>query len=188
MMRNQYSLHNKGGQMRHKNEIKAGRRLKTIFAALAAWLAIILPLLNVVAQQSLNATGGDAAGSGGSAAYSAGQLFYHTIQGANASAAEGVQQPYEISVVTALEGTVGIKLSVSAYPNPADDYLILDVHDFDLSGLHYRLLDVNGKLVRNGLISENKTNIVTGMLARAAYFLKVMRGSTEVKTFMMIKK
>jgi len=162
--------------------------MKSSCAALAAWLVFILPLLPVAAQESLNATGGDAAGSGGTAAYSAGQLVYHTFQGATASAAEGVQQPWEISVVTALEGSAGIKLSVSAYPNPADDHLTLEVHDFDLSGLHFRLLEMSGKLVSSGMISENKTNIATGLLAGAAYFLKVMRGSTQVKTFVIVKK
>ncbi len=52
------------------------------------------------AQEVIPASGGNATGSGGSVSYSAGQVFYSIITGETGSVAEGVRQPYEISVVT----------------------------------------------------------------------------------------
>lgn len=144
------------------------------------------------AQESVNSTGGNASGSGGSASYSIGQVFYITNTGSNGSVAEGVQQPYEISVITELEVAKGINLSVSAYPNPATDYLILEVKDFELSNLHFELYDTQGKLLQSEKITGYKTSIVLSNLIPATYFVKVIVStqgiaSQEVKTFKIIK-
>ena len=63
----------------------------------------------VYAQQATTASGGDASGSGGSVAHSVGQTVYTTNTGSNGSVAQGVEQPYEISITTGLAET-GINL------------------------------------------------------------------------------
>lgn len=78
-----------------------------------AVLLLGLGLAGLQAQTSVNVTGGNASGSGGSASYSVGQFVYQTHTGTSGSVSEGVQQPYEISVVTGLEEAKGINLSVS---------------------------------------------------------------------------
>jgi hypothetical protein len=154
---------------------------------LSALLLLGLGLTGLQAQECVNATGGNASGSGGSASYSVGQVVYTTHTGTSGSVAEGVQQPYEISVVTAIEEAKGINLSVSAYPNPTTDYLTLEVKEFDLSNLSFQLYDMNGKLLLNEKITGNQTSIVMSNLVPATYFVKVIQGSKEVKTFKIIK-
>jgi len=161
--------------MRHK-------RLK-----LSAVLLLGLGLTGLQAQTSVNATDGDVSSSGGSVSYSVGQVVYTTHAGTSGSVAEGVQQPYEISVVTGLEETKGINLSVSAYPNPTTDYLTLEVKDVELLNLHFQLYDMNGKLLQNEKITGNQTSIVMSNLLPATYFVKVIQGNKEVKTFKIIK-
>jgi len=51
------------------------------------------------AQESTNASGGDAIGSGGSVGYSIGQLLYTTSTGSNGRVAQGVQHAYEIFTI-----------------------------------------------------------------------------------------
>jgi hypothetical protein len=154
---------------------------------LSAVLLLGLGLTGLQAQTSVNATGGNASGSGGSASYSVGQVVYTTNTGTNGSVAEGVQQPFEISVVTGLEEAKGINLSVTAYPNPTTDYLTLEVKDFEISNLHFQLYDMNGKLLQNEKITGNQTSIVMSNLVPANYFVKVIQGNKEVKTFKIIK-
>ena len=161
--------------MRHK-------RLK-----LSTVLLLGLGLTGVQAQTSVNATGGDASGGGGSVSYSVGQVVYTTHTGTSGSVAEGVQQPYEISVVTGLEEAQSINLSVTAYPNPTTDYLTLRIDEFEISNLSFQLYDMNGKLLQNEKISGNQTSIVMSNLLPATYFVKVIRGNKEVKTFKIIK-
>ena len=155
---------------------------------LSAVLLLGLGLTGLQAQTSVNATGGDASGSGGSASYSVGQVVYNANTGTNGSVAEGVQQPYEISVVTGLEEAKGINLSVSAYPNPTTDYLQLKVESEKLKDLSYQLYDMQGKLLQSEKITGNQTSIVMSNLVPATYFVKVVQESKEVKTFKIIKK
>ena len=158
------------------------KRLKLI-----ALLLLGLGLTGLQAQESVNATGGDALGSGGSASYSVGQVVYTTHTGTSGSVAEGVQQLYEISVVTGLEEAQSINLSVTAYPNPTTDYLTLHIDEFEISNLSFQLYDMNGKLLQNEKITGNQTSIVMSNLVPATYFVKVIQGNKEVKTFKIIK-
>jgi hypothetical protein len=153
----------------------------------ATLLTFALSLSTATAQTSVNATGCNASGSGGSTNYSVGQVFYITNTGTNGSVAQGVQQPYEISVVTGLEEAKGINLSVSAYPNPTPDYLTLEVKEFELSNLCFQLYDMNGKLLQSEKIRGNETRIVMSNLVPATYFVKIIQGNKEVKTFKIIK-
>lgn len=152
-----------------------------------ALLLLVPGLTGIQAQTSVNATGGNASGSGGSVSYSVGQVLYQTHTGTNGSVAYGVQQPYEISVVTAIKDAKGINLSVSAYPNPATGYLTLEVNGFELSNLSFQLYDISGKLLQNRKITGNHTGIAMGNLVPATYFVKVVQGNKEVKTFKIIK-
>jgi len=141
----------------------------------------------VQAQYVIPASGGNASGGGGTASYSVGQVVYTTNTGSNGSVTQGVQQPFEISVVTAIEQTKGINLSVSAYPNPTTDYLTLRIEEIEISNLLYQLYDMNGKLLQNEKITLNQTSIVMSNLVPATYFVKVIQRNKELKTFKIIK-
>jgi hypothetical protein len=136
------------------------------------------------AQESVNGAGGDASGSGGSVAYSVGQLVYTTPTGATGSVAQGVQQPFEISVVTGLNETT-IQLEVAAYPNPTADYLTLQVSAFE--GLSLQVTDVRGAVLQRKKLSEIRTVISMEGLAKATYFLTVSNADRVVKTFKIAK-
>ncbi len=139
------------------------------------------------AQESVNASGGDATGSGGTVTYSVGQVVYTTNTGTSGSVAQGVQQPYEISVVTGIEEAKDINLTVTAYPNPTTDYLTLSIGEFDISNVSYQLYDMNGKLLQSEKVTGNQTSIVMSNLVPANYFVKVIQGNKEVKIFKIIK-
>jgi hypothetical protein len=119
--------------------------------------------------------------------YSVGQIVYTTNTGTSGSVAQGVQQPFEISVVTGLEEAKGINLSVSAYPNPTTDYLTLSIGGFDISNLSYHLYDMNGKLLRNEKLTGNETQINMSNYVPSTYFVKVITGNQTIKTFKIIK-
>jgi hypothetical protein len=140
------------------------------------------------AQESVNATGGNGSGSGGSVSYSVGQVVYTTNTGTTGSVAQGVQQPYEISVVTGLEEAKGINLSVSAYPNPTTDFLQLKVESEKLKDLSFQLYDMNGKLLQNKKLTGTETQIDMSNYVPATYFVRVIAESKSIKEFKIIKK
>ncbi|MBA4241413.1 MAG: hypothetical protein C0448_11860 [Sphingobacteriaceae bacterium] len=154
---------------------------------LCATLLLGMCLSVVNAQQASTASGGDASGSGGSVNYSVGQIAYTTNFSAAGSVAQGVQQPYEISVVTSINEASSIDLKLSAYPNPTTDYLTLKIGDAKIENLSYQLYDVAGKLLEDKEIASTEVNISMLNQPNAAYFLKVFSNKQEIKTFKIIK-
>ncbi len=154
---------------------------------LSVVLLLITGLTGLKAQEVILSTGGNALGSGGSASYSVGQIVYTTNTGTNGSVAQGVQQPYEISVVTGIEEAKGITLQCSAYPNPTNNDLTLKVENIELSTFNFQLFDINAKLIEAKKIESSETSIVMVNLVPATYFLKIIKNNKEVKTFKIIK-
>jgi len=154
---------------------------------LSVVLLLGLGLTGLQAQESTNSTGGNASGSGGTASYTVGQVVYTTQTGSNGTVAQGVQQPYEISVVSGIEDAKYIQLECSAYPNPATDYLILKVENSDYENLTYQLYNLSGKLLTNEKLKENEAIITMVDFAQGIYFLKVTDNQKEIKTFKIIK-
>ena len=148
--------------------------------------SLISAITGIKAQQGFTAAGGGASGSGGTAAYSVGQIVYTTNTGAGGSVAQGVQQPYEISIVLGLEDHQ-ISLNMKVYPNPTSDFLILNVGNFELSTLNFELFDVSGKLLESKKITSITETISMENLPSSTYFLKVTSNNEEVKTFKIIK-
>ena len=139
-----------------------------------------------IAQENAMATSGNAVGTGGSASYSVGQVVYTTLTGSNGSVAQGVQQPYEISIITGVSEKT-IQLEMSVYPNPTTDFLKLKVESEKFESLQYQLIGLQGKVIKNATITANNTTIKMEALPKAIYFLSVINGIKTVKTFKIIK-
>jgi len=142
---------------------------------------------HLYSQESLNASGGNASGTGGTVSFSIGQVVFKTFSAKDFSVSQGVQQPYEISVLTESGALPGINLMVSAFPNPATDYLILKFSEGDYKGHIYMLIDKSGKLLREGEITDYDTLISLKGLGSATYFIKVIKDQQERKTFKIVK-
>lgn len=140
----------------------------------------------VQAQQSANASGGDATGSGGSVAYSVGQVVYTANNSPSGTVSQGVQQAYEIYSVGIKETALNISLSV--FPNPIVDILTLQISDYNNEKLSYHLYDFQGKLLNKGQIIAEQTQINTSSLPPATYFIEVInQENKQVQSFKIIK-
>lgn len=141
----------------------------------------------IFAQESVNASGNDATGTGGTVNYSVGQMVYTTHTGTNGSVAQGVQQPYEISVVTALQEAKNILLSFLVYPNPTTDFLKLNVENYPIDNVTYQLYDISGRSIENKKMESQEATIPMEYLATGTYFLKITDNNKDIKTFKIIK-
>jgi hypothetical protein len=151
-------------------------------------LSVLLLGLSITAQaqQATTASGGDASGSGGTVAYSLGQLVYTTITDASSTVSHGMQQPYEIFTVGIKETEMNISLSV--YPNPTADNLTLLINDYNNEKLSYQLFDMQGKLLNSGQVTAQQTQINTANLPSATYFIHVVnQENKKVQSFKIIK-
>jgi hypothetical protein len=140
-----------------------------------------------MAQQSVHTAGGDGTGSGGSVAFSVGQVFYNAEDGNNGSLAQGVQHAYEI-VALEVEGTAIVQ-TIALYPVPALDQLSIQLSEYSNEDWSYRLLDAKGNLIRTEKITSNQTLISMGELAAGSYIVHVIQNQkNKIQSFKIIKQ
>jgi len=143
----------------------------------------------VQAQQTVVASGGNGSGSNGTVSYTVGQNTYSSFSGTNGSVNEGVQQPYEISVVTRLEHNEVSLTSISVYPNPAKEYLNLKIAHNNVEENQYTLslCDINGKVLYVQKIINSETKIDMNSYNTGLYFILVSIDNQLIKNFKIIK-
>ena len=142
-------------------------------------------IISIQAQQTTASAGGDASGIGGTFSYSIGQVVYTYNYGTDVIVAQGVQQPFEISILGL--DNYHINLVMQTYPNPTKDYLVLNVHALDLSNMIFQLYDVNGRLIETRTMFSPIETICMMNLPSSVYVLKVTNNNKEVKSFKIIK-
>jgi Secretion system C-terminal sorting domain len=140
------------------------------------------------AQNTIPTTGGNATGSGGSVSYTIGQILYSTLSGTNGSVVQGVQQPFEISIVTTIRNTEGINLECLVYPNPTNGITKLIFKSPDYENMNFRLYDINGVLLLDKKVESMETEISLENLSSSIYFLKVIKSNIEIKLFKIVKR
>ena len=157
---------------------------------LATGIVLVLGLStsHVNGQEAIPASGGNASGSGGSASYSIGKIAYSTSIGSGGTVSEGVQQPFEISIITAIDLANDINLSFSAYPNPTTDFITLGIDNIDFTNYSYQLYNINGRLLESKILTGEETTISLRDLTPSSYILKVFGDQNEFKTFKIIKR
>jgi hypothetical protein len=147
----------------------------------------LFPIVNY-AQSGTNASGGDGTGNGGTVSFSIGQTSYFSYKASNGSVSEGVQQPFEISVLSTQENIEGIQLSINVYPNPTSDFLTLSIANIDISDISFQLFDMQGKMLFSELVVGVQTEIFVKNLGSSTYILKVVQKNKDLKTFKIIKQ
>lgn len=165
-------------QMKHKIEISILHLLI---------MPLYINMCALQAQEAIITTGGNQAGTGGTVSYTVGQFAYTAFTSSMGTITQGVQQPYEILIVTGIKEALPISLEFSAYPNPTSDYLRLKVENYKIENLSCQLFDVMGHLLQNVEIVGKETDIQTGSLLPSTYILKVIDKQKEVRTFKIIK-
>lgn len=149
------------------------------------YVTFLLGAFSVNAQEAITVSGTNASSVNGTVSYTIGQPFYVSSQGINGSLSEGVQQPYEISDVLGMDEK-DIDLKMKAYPNPTID--ILQLYIGNRENMSFILYDLNGRLLQQGVIRNETTQIDMQGLPQATYFLLVRNKERDVKIFKIIKK
>lgn len=144
-------------------------------------------IMKTAAQKAIPATGGEAIGSGGVVSFTVGQVAYITNVGVSNSEIQGVQQPYEISVVTMLEQSPD-DMDLSVFPNPTTEFLMLKHEDIDAKNLTYELYDIHGKILKSNSLTGNNTRINMAGFPASTYFLQVKQVQKNITRFKIIVK
>ncbi|GGG56376.1 T9SS type A sorting domain-containing protein [Epilithonimonas arachidiradicis] len=138
------------------------------------------------AQKTIASTGMTATGSGGSSSYTVGEIDY-LQKGNNTQVMEGIQHAYEI-ITLAVEDIDHKERNILLYPNPVKDFLFIDFNDRNYQGSNYALFDVQGKIVKKGNISQQKSELDFSLLPASVYIIQIFQNNQNIKTFKIIKK
>lgn len=167
--------------------------LKTIYRGymnkfqLYVLLLFAVCIANVTAQETLLPAGGDASGTGGSSSYSVGQITYsYDNAQSKGSSSQGVQHPYEFFTV-GVDDNKEISLSLTVFPNPTQSVVNLKIENQSLEHLSFQLFDAKGEQLLTQIIQSENMQIPMSSLASGMYLLKILNGTTTVKTFTIIK-
>lgn len=149
-------------------------------------LLMLFCLPKLMAQQTTVTSGGNASGTGGTVSYTIGQVADKTQTGTTGTITQGIQQPFEIVTLSGEEFT-NIALAGVVYPNPTISNVTLKISNFSLENMDYQLFDIQGRLVREGKISNEETILEMERYAASTYILKVNSHYKELKTFKIVK-
>jgi len=140
------------------------------------------------AQDAIVSSCQDVVGNGGSLSYSVGQLACSCKEGTNGTLTEGVQQPYEISILTGVEEVKSGTIKCMVYPNPVSNFLIIKTGNYEEMDLAYQLYTSNGKLIEAKRTTGKETYVTLNNLLPAPYLLQVCLDHKVLKVFKIIKK
>lgn len=147
---------------------------------------IIITCSAVYGQSTVMAANGEASGNGGTASFTLGEVFNQSQSSASGSLRQGVLQTYQISELTGIANP-SIGLSLSAFPNPATDFLRLNIRELVADGLSFRLTTSLGITLQQQDLAQAETLINLTDYASGMYVLSVLNDKNQVlKAFKII--
>ena len=121
----------------------------------------------------------------GNISYTVGQLDYVGLKNNTAQINLGVQQAYVISTVSVVE-VLKAKF-ITVYPNPTSDNIVIDIKSQEFLNPMVRLFNIEGKLLIEEKIFQDKFILHLRDFPVSSYFVKVYDQQNEIETFKIIK-
>jgi len=147
---------------------------------------VIFTHSHLLAQNSIVSCGGQAIGTGGAVSYSIGQISYSSISESGWHITQGVQQPYEISIITGIND-IDNQIKIQAYPNPTSNNLILSIPNQEIKNLYYKLIDIQGRIIIEERINQKTEHINLYKMNAGIYMLSIFNSKQKIKTLQIIK-
>ncbi|SFI42224.1 T9SS type A sorting domain-containing protein [Halpernia frigidisoli] len=153
-------------------------------------LLLLFPVMGICAinaQTSEITAGGNLTGSGGSASYAFGNVFYQPQSGSGGSTISGTQIPFEITSTLGIENDF-INLQMSVFPNPVTDKLNLKIDAKNLQNYSYELFDAKGSKIQSKKTLSADSSVEMSSYPAGLYIFSVKENGTIIKTYKIIKK
>ncbi|MCI5057975.1 MAG: hypothetical protein MRY83_17815 [Flavobacteriales bacterium] len=147
-------------------------------------LVISTAFFAVKAQETANPAGHNISNKNGSKSFSVVQIDYKFYSNSG-SILEGVQQPYEINVVTG-EELEEISLSWKSYPNPTSKRLFLESASA-CDDCTYVINNEIGQTILSSIISAKTSIIELNNIDAQVLYLSIYRKQNLMKTFKIVK-
>jgi hypothetical protein len=137
-------------------------------------------------QQVIATSGGSEKKGETSIEWTLGEPVVATLLAGSIILTQGFHQP--ALVVTAIKTFDDPSFTVSAYPNPTDNILMIQVANTEIKDFQYVLYDMNGKVLEKNLFVSDNTAVNMSDYPSGVYLLKVLHEDKEIKSFEIVKQ
>ena len=127
-----------------------------------------------ISRDVVSSGGDEFTATNGSLSWTLGETAIETYTAADYLLTQGFQQGN--LTVTSITDPEQSGFSVNVYPNPVQNHLTIEA---DLQGAEYRIVNMQGKVVKTGKITETALQIDFSDLSGGTYLLKVNGQNTH---------
>ncbi len=159
--------------------------LKIISGVLLALVACGVVSQTPSIQHLISPAGNHLETSGYTLSWSVGEVVTSTLENESNWLTQGFHQG-SIEVETSWEN-VDLDIEINAYPNPAQDYVVIKLSDSQSEGIYYRLVDFQGRILAENKIDQSQTRISLEKYDPGVYLVKLHGSNQHLKTFKIIK-
>ena len=144
-------------------------------------------IAQVIVPEVISSAGDTYINSQGSLSWTLGEPVTATESTSNYYLTQGFQQPSSI-VVTAINNPTAAQssVSVSVYPNPVTSSIYIQRDGNEQ--LQIQLMDMNGKLILNKMLSQSENQLDLSVFANGMYLLKVFDTQNQFIQSLKIEK
>jgi hypothetical protein len=141
---------------------------------------------NLGAQEIITSNGDYFSNSNGSLSSTIGEPIGETFAGTENVITQGFQQS-KLTIISIMEFTKA-DYTITAFPNPVKEYIKIKCDSHRNENLVYELYDNLGKLLQKKQIERSETEISFSNLKPSDYYIRILSGQSEVKTFKIVKQ
>ncbi len=136
------------------------------------------------AQQLISSAGDYFENSNVSISWSLGEPIIETISDGTNILTQGFQQTkLSASEIFSINSDI---INIKLFPNPTENFIYLKTSEF--KNLNYRISDINGKILKEGNIISEITEISVSKFPAAVYFFKIMKNNETIKIYQIVKQ
>lgn len=117
--------------------------------------------------------------------WSIGEILTETYTSSQNTLTQGFHQG--TLIITETDQLKDLQFEITAFPNPASDYVILMIAHPRVRNLRFTITAQNGKTLQNGKITEPRQQVSLAGIATGVYFLNVLSDLELLKSFKIIK-
>lgn len=148
---------------------------------------MILTMQYIYSQQVMVSGGTHAIGSDVQLSWTVGETIIETFTGSTTILTQGFNQGS--LKITAIEPFDLLGITVAVFPNPVNEKLSIKINNFTENKYNYAMIDINSRLILNGIVLSNPQIIDLNVVSPGLYFLKIgISGANYYQTFKIIKQ
>ena len=158
-------------------------------SAISVFCFSLLPIFHCFCQspssQVISAAGDEFKNADISLTWTFGEPIIETLNNSSNTLTQGFNQTKII--VTAIGSIAELSYSVTAYPNPASDFVYLKVESESFKNLEYIFYDSKGTILVRKILVSSIEAIDLRDLTSGVYFLELLDNKKMTRTFKIVK-